>query len=298
MYYLLSLLTGILISVMVAFNGGLTGHYGTYSATVVIHITGLLLISILAAINRERPFSNRQKWFLYLGGPIGVLTTIFNNYAFGRISVSAILALGLFGQSVTGGIIDHYGLMGMPKHSFQKNKIFGLILIFGGIAAMMDNFNIAASLMSFAAGVTIVTARTFNAKLAVLTSTNTATVFNYITGLAVAVPVYFLLGGGETPLTAVPVSSNFYIYFGGILGVCVVLLNNITVTKVSAFYLSLFLFIGQIFSGVLIDAVISQALSIRNLTGGILVSAGLCVNLLLDRRRQSGTGKDAYKKTE
>lgn len=79
MYYLFSLLTGILISVMVAFNGGLTELYGVYPATVIVHITGLLFISVLIIMKHERPFAKIHKWFLYLGGAIGVATTAFNN---------------------------------------------------------------------------------------------------------------------------------------------------------------------------------------------------------------------------
>jgi hypothetical protein len=57
------------------------------------------------------------------------------------------------------------------------------------------------------------------------------------------------------------------------------------VIKISAFYLSLFLFIGQVFSGILVDMVISQTFSLRNLIGGIFVALGLSVNLLLDRKK-------------
>ena len=285
MYYFFSLLTGILISVMVFFNGGLTEQYGVYSATVIIHITGLILISILVQIKGEWSFSKKQSWFLYLGGVIGVLTTVFNNLAFGRISVSAIMALGLFGQSITGLIIDQYGFLNMPKHPFSKRKIIGLVLIFCGIVSMINNFEILALLLSFAAGVNIVISRTLNAKLSDFTSVRMSTFYNYLTGLIIAIPVYFLLGNNEVVFTKFVISPNFYIYLGGIIGVCVVLLSNITVAKISAFYLSLLLFIGQVFSGILIDALISQAFSFQNLIGGILVAIGLCVNLLFDKKQ-------------
>jgi transporter family-2 protein len=284
LYYLLSLLTGILISVMVAFNGKLTEQYGVYSATVIIHIAGLLLITIMTISKREHPFLRRQAWFLYLGGAIGVLTTAFNNLAFSRISVSSILALGLFGQSITGLIIDQYGLLNMPKHAFQKRKIYGLLLILCGIISMTNNFDILAVFISFIAGVNIVISRTLNAKLAECTSIRTSTFYNYLVGLLVAIPVCFIFGKNEEVFANFVISPKVYIYFGGIIGVCVVLLSNITVTKISAFYLSLFLFIGQVFSGILIDMVISQTFSPRNLVGGIFVAAGLCINLLLDRK--------------
>ena len=244
-------------------------------------------------LKRENPFSKspatRHAWFLYLGGAIGVMTTAFNNLAFSRISVSSILALGLFGQSISGLIVDQYGLLNMPKHPFQKQKICGLFLILCGIVSMTNNFDILAVLVSFIAGVNIVVSRTLNAKLAEYTSIRTGTFFNYLIGLLVALPVCFLLGKSEAAFTGIVVSSKIYIYLGGIIGVCVVLLSNITVTKIPAFYLSLFLFIGQVFSGILIDALISKTFSPRNMIGGIFVAAGLCVNLLLDKKEPSAS---------
>ena len=285
MYYFLSLLTGILISVMVAVNGGLTKQYGVYSATVIIHIIGLILITVLSLVKHERLFPKRHAWFLYLGGAIGVLTTVFNNLAFGRISVSAILALGLFGQSITGLVIDQFGLLGMPRHPFTQRKLIGLALILAGIVLMINSFEIIAVAVSFIAGVNIVISRTLNAKLAGLTSVRTSTFYNYLIGLLISIPVFLLLGRNEAALAGFEISPDLYIYLGGLLGVFIVIISNITVVKIPAFYLTLLIFIGQIFSGVLIDIVISQELSSRNLIGGVLVAAGLCVNLLLDNKR-------------
>jgi transporter family-2 protein len=149
---------------------------------------------------------------------------------------------------------------------------------------MTNNFDVLAVLVSFFAGINIVISRTLNAKLAELTSIRRGTFYNYLIGLLVAVPVCLLFGKNEAAFTDFAFSPNIYIYFGGIIGVCVVLLSNITVTKISSFYLSLFLFIGQVFSGILIDMVISQTFSPRNLIGGIFVAIGLSVNLLFDRK--------------
>ena len=283
MYYFLSLLMGILISVMVAFNGGLTAEYGVYGATVIIHITGLLLISAIVLFNRENPFSSRQAWYLYLGGAIGVLTTIFNNLAFGRISVSAILALGLLGQSIAGLVIDQYGLFGMEKYLFNRKKIIGLILILLGIGAMINNFEIIAVVVSFIAGINIALSRTLNAKLSDHTSVRVSTFFNYFIGLGLSVLAFAIISRNESVFTNFTISPHLFIYFGGILGVCVVLMGNITALKISAFYLTLLIFVGQVFSGVLIDIIIAQVFSPRNFFGGTLVALGLCVNLLLDR---------------
>jgi len=279
---------GIMIAVMVAFNGGLTERYGVYSATVMIHIVGLIMILAIVLIKRDKLFAKRHAWFLYLGGAIGIFTTMFNNMAFGRISVSAILALGLFGQSVAGIIVDKYGLWGMPKHAFSKHKLIGLALILIGIASMINSFEIMAVIVSFGAGVTIVLSRTLNGKLADLTNERIATCYNYIVGLVCSTIVLLIIGRGEIihlDFVNSPLLSSWWIYLGGILGVGVVFISNVVVVRISAFYLSLFIFIGKIFSSIVIDVIITRELSIRILIGGVLVAAGLSLNLLLDRRK-------------
>lgn len=138
MYYLLSVLTGALIASMLVINGALSARYGVYLSTILIHVVGLLFILAVLLIKRE-PLRRgvRLPPAYYLGGAIGVATVVFNNIAFVHLGVSAILALGLLGQSVTALIIDQYGLFSMPKRRFQKRKLIGLSLIVFGIVLML-----------------------------------------------------------------------------------------------------------------------------------------------------------------
>jgi transporter family-2 protein len=288
MHYILSLLAGVLASVIVLANGQLAEQTGAYSSVVFNHITGLILIAVIVLIKRERPFAKRQSWFLYLGGAIGVGTVVFTNFAFSRISVSEILALSLLGQSITGLCIDQVGWMGMPRHPFHKRKIAGLLFILGGIAVMTRRIEVAAVILAFTAGVNIVVSRTLNARLAELSSVRISTFFNYVVGFAVSAPVFLLLGRDEAVLQSIrniAVSSDLYMYLGGVIGVCIILICNIVVVKIAAFYLSLLLFIGQVFTGIIIDALISGGFSLQILAGGVLVTAGLCADLLLDRKK-------------
>ena len=287
MYYLLTLLSGILVSIMVAVNGMLTQEYGVYSAAVIIHIAGsaLSLVFVVNSYDLKRLFSKLHAWYLYLGGAIGVLITVWINMAFGRISVSAILALSLFGQSAAGLIVDQFGWMGMPRHPFKKRKIIGLLIILAGIASMITDFEIMAVPAAFAAGVSIVVSRTLNARISDLTSVRISTFYNHVIGLVVTVLALFLLGRNEVGFTQFYLSPRLYIYFGGLLGVFTVILSNMTVARVPAFYLTLIIFAGQVFSGIIIDILLSGAFSRQNLIGGLLVTTGLCVNLLLDRKK-------------
>jgi transporter family-2 protein len=291
MFYFLSLLAGILVSVMVAFNGELSEQYGANTATVIIHIAGLTLVIALLLIRRANPFSHkRQAWYFYLGGLIGVATTTLTNFAFFSISVSEILALGLLGQGITGLIVDQTGWLGMPKHPFKKHKVIGLIFIFSGIIVMTRNFALIPVLAAFATGITVVTSRTLNAKLTEYTNAKTSTFYNYVVGLLVAFPVFLLLSGGEPRFADFAITpNNFFIYLGGPLGACIVLISNLVVAKVPAFYLSLLMFVGQVFTGVLIDALLDGSFSMQIFIGGVLVTAGLCADLILDKKHAEKT---------
>jgi len=283
MYYVLSLLAGVLVSAMIALNGGLSASYGVYLATVIIHLVTLTFMAGWVLVKRENPFAARYAWYLYIGGAVGVLTVLFNNLAFGRISVSAILALGLFGQGVCGLLVDQYGLLGMPRHPFRRSKLFGLSVVLAGAMVMITSFEIAAVILSLSAGVTIVASRTFNAKLAEFTSAHTSGFFNALVGTCASLPLFLLLGLGEIPY--IQLSPNPFFYMGGLLGAFVVVISNVIVEKISAFYLSLLMFTGQVFAGVLIDILLTREFSPHILLGGVLVASGLCVNLFLDHRK-------------
>ena len=285
MFYTLSLLSGVLIAVMITINGMLTLWHGVHSATVIIHFVGLILITALVLIKRENPFAARHTWWLYLGGAVGIMVTILNNSAFGRISVSAILALVLLGQIICGFFFDQFGFLGMQKHPFAKRKLVGVIIIMLGIFTMIDNFEFAAIVMSFAAGCCIVVARTLNALLANVTSLRIGVFYHHLIGTVLSLPILLLLGSSEVAAFTLAPPTDWYIYLGGIFGITVLLIGNIIVMKVSAFYLTLLIFVGQIFTSVIIDMILTQAFSHRNLLGGIIVAIGLCVNLLLDRKR-------------
>lgn len=283
MYYLLSLISGIIISVMIVFNGQLTLHYGVYSATVIIHIVGLILISLIILIKKGLVLK-KLPYYFFLGGALGVAVTAFDNIAFSKISVSAILALELLGQSITGIVFDSFGFMGIQKRKFRKSSLFGIFLILIGIISMITDFDFLAVILSFSTGVLLVLTQILNAKLADKTNIYTSVFFNFVIGLTTSIPVFLLLGRGEPMVTNFSLCPDVYMYLGGMMGVTLVFISNITILKISVFYMTLFIFIGQIFSGIVIDTILTQSFSILNVIGGICTSSGLILNLYLEKK--------------
>lgn len=143
---------------------------------------------------------------------------------------------------------------------------------------------IYALILSFIAGVSIVVARIINANLGDFIGVLSSTFFNYVTGLFFSILILlFTKEMSLIPNLSLP-SLPLIGYLGGVVGVIVVSLSSYTAPRISAFYMTLFCFIGQLFVGILIDYINLGTLSIGKILGGFLVLAGLIFNLNLDKK--------------
>jgi transporter family-2 protein len=137
MYRLISAFIGVLITIMILLNGVLSQKLGNYASTFIIHLLGLIFISIIVIVKKNKiSFSKDIPAYLYSGGILGVFTILFNNISFNSLGASLTLALGLLGQSICSLILDHYGVLGMKVVKFKKEKLIGLIIIASGIVIM------------------------------------------------------------------------------------------------------------------------------------------------------------------
>lgn len=135
----LSAFTGALVAVMILFNGVLANAFGNYSSSVIIHVVGLVTITLVLVLSgsKKKAPTGRSPLYLYSAGIIGVFTVVFTNIGFSALGVSATIALGLLSQTLVSVIIDHFGLFGMKMIRFEKKKIVGLAVILLGVITML-----------------------------------------------------------------------------------------------------------------------------------------------------------------
>lgn len=288
MYYLLTVFSSIIISVMIVFNGELSNVYGAYFSVIIIHVVGLIFITGILLVKKYK-FRVQEKlpWYNYVGGVIGYCTAIFNVLAFGKISISAIIALCLFGQMVTALIVDSYGLMGMKKLAITRSKLVGILITMIGVIFMVrgTEFNLIAIALSFSSGVAIVISRTINASLSEKSNVYVSTWYNYVTGITTAIILFVVLStflNFDVSYAEVFrnsfVTHDFWIYTGGLLGVIAVTLSNVCVRKISCIDMTLILFIGQMLTGILLDYCMSGVFVYQNLIGCIFAIIGLIIH--------------------
>ena len=137
-------------------------------------------------------------------------------------------------------------------------------------------------LFAILCGVTNVLSRSVNFVLSEKIGMYQSTLFNYIFGLSGSFLLLLISGETFKLFTSSSYNAPWFIYAGGFLGVIVVTMLSFLSSKVSSFYLTLLLFVGQLFTGIIIDALSTGKISFYQLVGGALVVLGLTYNLYID----------------
>ncbi|MFT8350998.1 DMT family transporter [Clostridium saccharoperbutylacetonicum] len=137
-------------------------------------------------------------------------------------------------------------------------------------------------LISVIAGTIVVVSRILNTKLSEKVGLIESSFFNYFTGVVASLVLFIIFkeNFSSTNFSNIP----FYAYFGGILGIAIVILNSVITPKMSSFYATLIIFVGQLFTGILLDCLTLNSISITKISGGILVVIGLTYNLYVDSK--------------
>ena len=87
---LLALLVGVLITLLLAWNGQLAAEAGDWGATLLIHIVGLAVILPIWLLSRLRarrrpafvPAVGPLPWYYGIAGVTGVIVVVGMNYSF------------------------------------------------------------------------------------------------------------------------------------------------------------------------------------------------------------------------
>ena len=70
----------------------------------------------------------------------------------------------------------------------------------------------------------------------------------------------------------------------GVIGLSIVAISNILIPKIPTIYTTLLIFVGQLFTGIVIDFFTGSYISTGKFIGGILICGGLFYNLMIDKR--------------
>ena len=129
-------LAGIGIPIMAALNGGLGARLGSPNfAAMLLFLLGLAVTGCLLITSsipaRHEVFSTPPH--LFLGGLFVAFYVLTVTWIGPRIGIGNAIFLVLLGQLLAAGVIDHFGLFGLPRFPLSFARVGGLGLMALGV---------------------------------------------------------------------------------------------------------------------------------------------------------------------
>ncbi len=129
-------LAGAFMAIQGSFNSLLGRKIGLWETTLVVHLLGLVLVTVLIFLFgvgkgnwQETP---NAPWYTYLGGALSILIIYGVAAAIPKLGVTIATTSIVTCQLVTAAVLDHWGLFGLERISFTPLKGIGLLLLIIG----------------------------------------------------------------------------------------------------------------------------------------------------------------------
>jgi len=98
---------------------------------------------------------------------------------------------------------------------------------------------------------------------------------NYFVGLLCSFIYLLIISGFSLKGLVLYQHIPFYCYLGGVIGSFIMVLNSLVILRLSAVYVTILLFLGQLSTGLVIDFFQKGNVSIGKLIGGFVLLIGL-----------------------
>jgi bacterial/archaeal transporter family-2 protein len=132
----LAFLGGVFIAVQAPTNAFLARASGSAIAAALISfaVGTAALAALLLATGwvRITPALRELPWYAWLGGLYGAFFVAIAALVAPRIGVGALLTAAVAGQLLAALLLDHYGLLGLPKQPANLVRMLGLAMVFTG----------------------------------------------------------------------------------------------------------------------------------------------------------------------
>ncbi len=110
------------------------------------------------------------------------------------------------------------------------------------------------------------------------------TLINYIVGLIGSILLIAIVKDSVDLSISSYSKIPLWIFLGGVLGVIVVSSSSIVIPKIPTIYTTLLIFIGQLFTGIIIDYFRDGFISKGKIIGGLLILLGIIYNSNVDKK--------------
>ena len=132
---------GALQSVGAAMNGQLNKSVGNpwLASAVSFALITFFFSGMFLVLPHPLPTSRslaEMPWWAPIGGLVGAVQVYAGLTLVNRVGAGPFVGLTVSAALVTSVVIDHFGLLRMETHPVSALRIFGVVLMIGGVAAI------------------------------------------------------------------------------------------------------------------------------------------------------------------
>lgn len=131
--FAIGIAAGALVAAQSVLNAALGKRAGDLGSLFVLAsisaVVVLPLIFVFPGAANLRGLPSLSQWYLYLGGVVGLLIVAAPIFLVPRIGATATLTAVVVGQLTLAVIIDHFGLLGVPRDELTITRILGVLIL-------------------------------------------------------------------------------------------------------------------------------------------------------------------------
>ena len=149
LYYFLSLVSGMILTLQVGINGQLRSKVGSpLLSSLISFLVGTLgLVLVFAYFLFSGTYAlpdnaNKLKsipWWMFTGGLLGAFYIFVTIFASPKIGFANMFSLVICGQIILSILFDHFGFLGNEIHLITPQRLLGVALLIIG-AAIIQKF--------------------------------------------------------------------------------------------------------------------------------------------------------------
>lgn len=139
LYILAALAAGFGIPVQAGVNGRLRESLSdpAWAALVSISVSFIFLLAYVTIRRLPWPFSGHPgsvPWWGWTGGIFGALFVLAALILTPKLGAGLAFSLLVSGQLTASLVLDQWGLLGLPIHHLNSQRLLGVTLLVGGVA--------------------------------------------------------------------------------------------------------------------------------------------------------------------
>ncbi|MEV1289343.1 DMT family transporter [Micromonospora sp. NPDC049679] len=293
---------GVTSAAQSAINAELGARVGNAAMGAVVNNLGgslLVLVGLFAMPSMRGGLRTLRHahlpWWAYLGGAGGAFFVTAATYTVPVLGVAVFTIAQVAGNSMGGLAVDRTGLAPAGRLALTGPRVAGALL---GIAAVglsqlgrpIGDLAVGVVLLAMAGGLAVALQSALNGRVSAASSTAAGTAVNFAVSTPLVLVAAAALGAFGAAASA-PWPSEWYLYLGGLFGVCIVVILLVSVRSVGVLRTGLSVVGGQLAGAMLLDLLIpgKPGISGALLIGAVLTLAAVVVSGRAVRPVPTGT---------